>query len=99
MEQWNYKMPGQFLEENQLDWNSTIVTAFNCVALENNFSHKSNIEVLVPVKFKNLIETLLFYEKGIIAEKYNIKFTEEDSNKITLEGCELEILNFKERLS
>jgi hypothetical protein len=98
MEKWNYEMPERFAGiGDQSAWNSTLVTALNCVVLDNNLMHKSTLETLVPTKFKNMIESLILYDNGSIAGKYNVKFTEEDSNNIIIEGCELEILNYKEQ--
>ena len=96
MEIWNYKPAEKpFSEEVQSDWNSTLVTAFNCVVVENNLSHKVTLETLVPVKFKNIIESLLYYQNGMVAGKYKIKIINENSNIISIEGCDLEIINFE----
>ena len=54
------------------------------------------IDILVPNKFKNLIESLFFYENGVIANRYNVDFIDDNSNLIFIGGCELEILNFKQ---
>lgn len=97
MEKWNYQKPDSIFG-TQKDWNQTIITAFNSIVNENNLTHKSLLETLVPLKFKPIIDCLWFYNEfeEIIAGKYSIKFTPDDINVIIIEGCELEIENFKE---
>jgi hypothetical protein len=95
MENWDYKY-NNFEDEFMRDmWAQTLVTAFNSVALENNFFHKSKIEVIVPEKFRKLIESLIFYNNGVVGDKYYTEFVDEDCDFITLEGCELKILNYE----
>lgn len=99
MEKWNYEAPENISGViSQSDWNSTLITAFNCVAKNNNMYHKSCCETFVPIKFKNLIESLFFYDDAeqMVSEKYKIIFIEDELSVITIEGCELEILNFKD---
>lgn len=46
MEIWNYKPAERpFLEEDQFNWNSTLVTAFNCVVVENNLSLYISLQI------------------------------------------------------
>jgi hypothetical protein len=97
MDSWNYEPPKNLQAASQEDWNSTIVTAFNCVVSGNNLNKLGEkIDILVPNKFKNLIESLFFYENGVIANRYNVDFIDDNSNLIFIGGCELEILNFKQ---
>lgn len=98
MEKWNYEKPDTIFG-TQKDWNQTIVTALNSVVNENNLTHKRLLETLVPLKFKSIIDCLWLYNEfeEIIAGKYCIKFTPDDINVIIIEGCELEIENFKEQ--
>lgn len=98
MEKWNYQKPDSVFG-TQKDWNQTIVTAFNSIVNENNLSHKRLIETLVPLKLKTIIDCLWLYDETeeMLSGKYSIKFIPDDSNVIILEGCELEIENFKEQ--
>jgi hypothetical protein len=91
MESWNYEKPHY---GDQLDWNQTLVTALNCIVSENNLSHKSKIETIVPIKFKPLIESLIFYNNDMIGDKYCIHFIDENFDEILIEECVLDILNF-----
>ena len=97
MESWSYISENPIYQDELMKeaWVQTLVTAFNSVASENNFFHKSKIEVMVPKKFTKLIESLFFYSNGIVSDKYYVEFVDDDSDSIILEGCELKILNYE----
>lgn len=67
------------------------------VNYETTGIYNDPINIVIPIKFKPLIESLLYYkkEKQMISGKYLVSFTDDDSNIITIDGNKLEILNFK----
>lgn len=89
MENWNYKINNG----DQIDWNQTLITKFN--QLNKN---SDNRKLSIPIKFKNLIKSLYFYDEqsSMIAFKYEVLFTNEDNNIILVGDNKLEILNFDE---
>lgn len=91
IETWNYKVvPVIYSQE---DWNETIVVRLMKLSVKKG----GNINVTVPNKFKQLIESLKSY--NLITKKihgrFNITFVNDDSNIIMVGDEELEILNFK----
>ena len=85
---WSYKAQE---EKYQRDWNHTLLLSIN-----NLTRHiaKFPIIIKVPSKFKDIIETLIFYKNGVICDKYKVEFIEEDINIIKVLEHELEIINF-----
>jgi hypothetical protein len=93
MEKWNYNQPiPQPLWDAQTDWNQTLVTKFNFLSV----GVKGRVLIKVPKKFKNLIESLLFYDNNnlTISQKYDVEFTDSDTNVIIVGEKEVEIENF-----
>ena len=91
IETWNYKVvPVIYSQE---DWNETIVVRLMKLSVKKG----GNINVTVPNKFKQLIESLKSYNPITkkIHGRFNITFVNDDSNIIMVGDEELEILNFK----
>ena len=90
MTKWDYRMPAESNNISQTDWNQTIVTTFNRVSL----GMRLPIYVQVPIKFKPIFESLVFYNNGMIDERFMIDFIDVDENIIHIGKKEFEILNF-----
>jgi len=70
---WNYKVVESYLNE-QNDWNQTLITKINQISAQifkTTLSGSANCIALCS-KLKPLIETLLFYKDGYLAEKYKV---------------------------
>jgi hypothetical protein len=93
MEKWNYKLPiPQPMWDAQTDWNQTLMTKFNMLAVGIN----EEIIIKVPNKFKPLIDSLEFYDNtnSSIGNKYIVEFFESNDNIINVGDKELEVENF-----
>ena len=94
---WDYNPPGG--SSYQIDWNQTLVTVLNMIYVENGFESEC-ILVKCPVKFEPIFDSLFYYniKKQLLSDKYFIEYRDNDSNIINVDGFELEILNFKEKI-
>ena len=93
MEKWNYKLPiPQPMWDAQTDWNQTLMTKFNMLAVGVH----EKILIKIPNKFKTLIDSLEYYDDNnlTIGNKYIVEFIDSDSNIINVGDKELEVENF-----
>lgn len=84
--EWDYNYFGK----PNKDWNQTIVTLFNSVS-DDESEHTLN----VPIKFKELIESLVYYlpnENRI--GRYLVNYVTEDLDYIELNGNKIKIKNY-----
>ena len=80
---WNYNPPDNANEKIiQDDWNQTLVTEFNkiyALSTENSNDtlckkYNSLMKIVVPIKFKLLIESLSTYKDEKIGDRYIVDF-------------------------
>lgn len=75
---WNYKMPCGTNEELDLqnDWNQTLLSKFNFIREKHKNHFPEIIIVSVPEKYRELMETLAYYDitHSVLGDKYYIKF-------------------------
>lgn len=95
MKKWNYEKPSEATLATQEDWNQTLNTLLNStLRIENN----SNAEIIVPIKFKPLIETLVFYKKNYLTrpnnEKVKVDFLDKNEDVIVVGKSTIEIINY-----
>jgi hypothetical protein len=93
MEKWNYEITfNPNLGDLQKDWNQTLLTKFNYLTIGVD----KEILIKVPNKFKDLIESLTYYDQfsNKISNRYNVIFFESEENIIYLDKMELEIENY-----
>lgn len=88
--QWDYqghKGDGKY----QKDWNQTLVTWFNKIG----FKEDKVFNVKVPNNLKSIIQSLEYYKGGMVANKYDIEFIDEDSKVIMVGDTPITVINFK----
>lgn len=69
---WNYEPPIKYGKKYQIDWNQTLLTKLNQIIAENKLEYP--IKLKVPIILKDLFETLEYYIKGYIENKYVVNF-------------------------
>jgi hypothetical protein len=91
IEKWDYKVEPVIYP--QKDWNETLIVKLNKLSVNKGY----DIVVLIPNKFKPLIESLERYDPIIkkIGHRFNAIFVNEDSNIIMVGYEELEIVNYQ----
>lgn len=96
IEKWDYKGNTKYkYVGEQNDWNQTLMTKLNMLSVgEYNFP----IKIISPKKFSPLFESLEYYNKKTqkINFRYIFMFTNIDSNIITVNHKNLEILNYED---
>ena len=90
MTKWDYNAPVEFTATSQTDWNQTLVTTFNRVSLGMALP----VNASVPIKFKPIFESLVFYDNGTIDKRFVINFVDTDDNVIYLGNKQFEIINY-----
>lgn len=91
METWNYQNPAND-STVQTDWNQTLHTKIN------QMTGMKPAKIYAAMKFKQLFETLLFYDKDtqLISGIYSVNYVSNiDDNCLNIEGNILEIINYK----
>ena len=76
---WNYQMPEPTpLYAYQEDWNQTICTKLNQIWATNRPFDTVPVVLKVPNKFKDIIESLLFYnkERKTLSNRFVFEFIE-----------------------
>ncbi len=76
----------------QKSWNQTVVTKLNEISKESELP----ITINVSENLSPLMESLYFYQNGMIGDKYVINYVDSTQNIIEVEGVILEVLNFNE---
>lgn len=92
---WDYLGHGKG-EPNHLqeDWDMTLITSFNRIGLNIGVDTQTKVALVNP-KLKPLIENLIYYKNGMIANKYIIEFTEEQQDYvIDIYGNTITISNY-----
>ena len=96
---WNYQMPiPVVLYDAQPDWNQTIVTKLNQIWATNRPFDVVPVAITVPNKFKDIIESLMFYDKEtrMMSNRFIFEFIDTDVNYLDYGGvAKLYIDNFK----
>ncbi len=92
MENWDYKKMGDMDFFLQKSWNQTVVTKLNEISKESELP----ITINVSENLSPLMESLYFYQNGMIGDKYVINYVDSTQNIIEVEGVILEVLNFNE---
>lgn len=96
MEKWSYKIPApQQMWNTQKDWNQSLMVKFNMLS---NGKHEKTL-IMVPNKFKSLIESLHLYDNSTIDSKYIVEFIDVDSNIINVGDKKIEVENFEKNYS
>lgn len=92
MEKWSYAPPTQRLWATQTDWNQTLIVKFNELSRDVH----EIVMVEVPNQFRELIESLEFYDESnlTIGTKYVVKFITSDNDTINVGSEELGITDF-----
>lgn len=94
MEKWDYNPPVgcENLFNHQVDWNQTINVILNKLSVGNH----GLITVKLSNKFKDLVNTLEFYnkEKSKLSNRFIIEFVDIDSNIALVDDKEFEIENY-----
>jgi len=100
--EWDYQQPikgKNIFYGVQKDWNQTIVTKLNQLhAHHRPFDGGYPIKILSPSRFKEIFDSLYFYDKktSLIAEKYLIEYIESDVDYLLFNNqSKITIKNFK----
>lgn len=98
---WNYNYPNDFdigFNDIQYLWNQTLMTKLNFINAVLYSAHmERNKTIVVPIKFKKLIESLEFYTADTdTITHYCIKFIDDDVDYFNVQGVPLKIENYIE---
>ena len=87
MKKWIYNMPSNNYFGEQTDWNQTLLTKFNQLAVDMPYP----LKIEVPNKFKELIESLGYYNENnmTVGIRYIVEFIDSEEDIIYVCGKEL----------
>ena len=96
-EEWDYNLPeGILLSDNEIrnNFNQTLSTKINYIIF-SLLHNKEEYEIIinVPMKYKNLFKTLIYFYNGLFKGKYKVNFIV-DIDLIEINEHTINILNY-----